>query len=110
MVIEWERRVQRGGFLIPPPLAAIFTLPLVGRVDTQPKSGLSDFGQFKLPNSDKPEFGCVSGWGSLTNTIPYPPPPTPPHKGEGKADVRHRPCSLRPRAGRRFISPAPKKS
>jgi hypothetical protein len=43
--------------------AAIFTLPLVGRVGAQPKSDLSDFGQSKLPNSGIPEFGCAPGWG-----------------------------------------------
>jgi len=28
---------------------------------SQPKSDVSDFGQLKVPNSGKPEFGCGSG-------------------------------------------------
>ena len=28
---------------------------------SQPKSDLSDFGQLKMPNSGKPEFGCTRG-------------------------------------------------
>src|ERR1700704_4485468 len=28
---------------------------------SQPKSDLSDFGQLKMPNSGKPEFGCMRG-------------------------------------------------
>src|SRR5437773_420335 len=34
------------------------TPPRTRRAPSRPKSGLPDFGHFKIPNSGKPEFGC----------------------------------------------------
>jgi dihydrofolate synthase/folylpolyglutamate synthase len=44
------------------------------RLGAQPKSDISDFGQSRLPNSGRPEFGCDP-------TSPY---------GRGEADARYR--------------------
>jgi hypothetical protein len=53
---------------------------------SQPKSNISDFGQLKMPNSGKPEFGWerggVRGYGLSIGFEPPHPNPLP-KRGEG---------------------------
>ena len=66
-----------------------FTSPWRGEVGAQPKSDISDFGQSKVPNSAKAEFGCAPGGGEL-QTEDHPTPgrrrgsDPPPPRGGGK--------------------------
>ena len=65
-------------FQIESDLAANSASPLPwGEVGAQPKSDMSDFGQFKLPNSGIPEFGCAPGEGLQPIENPRPPHPNP---------------------------------
>jgi hypothetical protein len=57
-----------------PPAASISLVPARHHVAScalaQPKSDLSDFGRFKVPNSGKPEFGAGEGtmvWQTSSN-------------------------------------------
>ena len=79
-----------------------FTSPWRGEVGAQPKSDISDFGQSKVPNSAKAEFGCAPGGGEL-QTEDHPTPDRlrrsdPPPPGEGEKNFTW--LALEPLTGR----------